>query len=86
MRDCLKPIITKLENICTEEKISMSLLLGLVGRSYYFNNHSDHYDYSLGKMFQQIYNGKDPFAYNSLSLDQGIYLLEKLEIGKTRYR
>ena len=86
MRDRLRPIISQLENICSAEKITMNLLLGLVGRSYYLNNHTDHYNYEMGNIFQQIYDGKDPYEFKSLSVDQGIYLLEKLEIGKTRYR
>ena len=44
------------------------------------------YNYELGLQYQQIFNGKNPFEDCKLSVDQGIYLLQKLEIGKMRYR
>ena len=85
MHERLKPVLETLEKISIEEKIKMNLLLGLAGRTWYLNNHSDHYDYQLGSIFQQIFTGKDPYKHQKLFVDQGIYLLEKLEVGRARW-
>ena len=38
-----------------------------------------------GKMFEQIFNGKNPFEYVDVSPRDGLYLQTSLDIGKTKY-
>ena len=61
MKTRLKPILEHLTEIGKIEKIEFNQLLALLGRTYYWNNHSENYDYELGLQYQQIFNGKNPF-------------------------
>ena len=38
-----------------------------------------------GKMFEQIFKGKNPFEYVDVSPRDGLYLQTSLDIGKTKY-
>ena len=81
----LAPTLDFLTDISKEEKVPFKDMLSIMGRAYYWNNESDHYDYELGLEYQQMFKGVNPFMDLKLTVDQAIYLLEKLEIGKTKY-
>ena len=81
----LGPTLDFLTDVAKEEKVPFKDMLSILGRSYYWNNESDHYDYELGLEYQQMFKGVNPFMDLKLTVDQAIYLLEKLEIGKTKY-
>ena len=81
----LSPTVDFLVDIASEEKVPFKDILSLMGRSYYWNNESDHYDYELGLEYQQMFKGINPFMDLRMTVDQAIYLLERLEIGKTKY-
>ena len=83
----MKPTLDYLSGIAKDEKMPFNQFLSILGRTYYWNNEeAEQYNYELGLQYQQIFNGKNPFEDCKLSIDQGIYLLQKLEIGKMRYR
>ena len=75
-----------LSSIATDEKMPFNQFLALLGRTHYWNNENqDEYNYELGLQYQQIFNGKNPFDDSKLTIDQAIYVLQKAEIGRTRY-
>ena len=81
----LSPTLEFLTDIAKEEKVPFKDMLSLMGRSYYWNNDSDHYDYEIGLEYHQMFKGINPFLDMKMTVDQAIYLLEKLDMGKTKY-
>ena len=56
-----------------------------MGRRYYQNGKSSHFDKSKAKIFDDIYNKKDPYEKKNLSPKQGVYLMKNLDIGRRKY-
>ena len=75
-----------LEKLCNEEDIDFDKLIGLAGRKWYQNSNSDHYNYEKGQMFNEIYEGKNPFSRNELSVEKSSHIKETLELGRQKYK
>ena len=81
----MKPVLETLEQFCSDEKIDMYSLLGLAGRKY-FSTSGENYDYDKAKVFNEIYEGKDPLEKKSLTIEEASFLRESLEIGDQKYK
>ena len=62
----------------------MVSLLSLIGKNYYYT-HGVHYNYKYAKIFEQIYERKDPFEKRQMTDLQGLYLQEAFQLGKLRF-
>ena len=82
----MKPILDYLGKVCEEEHIEFDKLIGLAGRKWYHNNKSNHYDHQKGEIFNQIFEGKNPFANNELSVEESSHIKETLELGREKFK
>ena len=81
----MKHVLETLEQFCTDEQIDMYRLLGLAGRKY-FSTSGEHYDYDKAKVFNEIYDGNDPYERRALTVEEASFIKESLEIGTQKYK
>ena len=58
LKSRLRPITAKFKKICSEEKCDPLPLLALIGRAIFMDPNGGHFDYKIGKFFQEIVKGK----------------------------
>ena len=81
----MKHVVDTLEQFCAEEQIDMYRLLGLAGRKH-FATSGQNFDYGKAKVFDQIFDNKDPFEKHSLTIEEASFLRESLELGDLKYK
>ena len=81
----MKHVLETLEEICVDEKIDMYRLLGLAGKKY-FSTSGQNYDYEKAKVFNELYEGNDPFESKALTVEEASYLKSSLELGDLKYK
>ena len=70
---------------CEKEDMEFDKFCAYMCRRYYSNGKSTHSDPKKAQIFDDIFNGKDPYEKQKLSPKQGVYLKKELDIGRRRY-
>ena len=83
-RNKLKDLKSDLKDFCTEEKVDMFTLLGIIGKDIFLER-SDLYDFKIGTFFKEIAEGKDVLEKRFLTPEQGLFIQEYLQLGKMKY-
>ena len=58
LKSRLRPITALFKKICSEEKCDPLPLLALIARAIFMDPNGGHFDYKIGKFFQEIVKGK----------------------------
>ena len=85
MRDRSSEIYNEIVQFCKANGQEIDKFLSFQGRRYYLDKSSEYMNREKGKMFEQIFKGKNPFEYVDVSPRDGLYLQTSLDIGKTKY-
>ena len=62
-----KRIFDQMVKECEQQNMEFSTFLGYLGRRYYSNSLSSHFDKEKEDMYNDIYKGKNPFKHYHLS-------------------
>ena len=85
MRDRSAEIYNDMVQFCKANGQELDQFLSFQGKRYYLDKSSEYMNREKGKMFEQIFKGKNPFEYVDVSPRDGLYLQTSLDIGKTKY-
>ena len=85
MRKRTKPFFDSIIAECENQDIDFGKFLAYMGRRYYQDGTSSHFDSEKAKVFDNIYQGKNPYDNKKLSAQQGVFLKKSLDIGRRRY-
>ena len=58
LKSRLHPIIVLFKQLCSQEKCDPLQLLSLLGKAIFLDPNGGHFDYALGKFFQEILKGR----------------------------